>query len=53
MFVAEGARSKILKKRQMAFFKERVPELLREAERLELSKEEIMEVIKKYDGGTK
>jgi DNA-binding transcriptional regulator YhcF (GntR family) len=53
MFVAEGARSKILKKRQISFFKERVPELLREAERLELSKEEIMEVIKKYDGGTK
>jgi DNA-binding transcriptional regulator YhcF (GntR family) len=51
MFVAEGARGKILKKRQAAFFKERVPELLREAERLELSMKEIIEVIKKYDGG--
>lgn len=51
MFVAEGARGKILKKRQAAFFKERVPELLREAERLELSIKEIVEVIKKYDGG--
>lgn len=48
MFVAEGARSKILKKRQEGFFKERIPELIREAERLELSIDEVTKVIEKY-----
>lgn len=51
MYVAEGARNKILKKRQMTFFKEKVPELLKEAERLELSIEEIIDVIKRHNGG--
>lgn len=50
MFVAEGAREKILKKRQDSFFKERVPELIREAERLELNIDEIIKVVKEYKG---
>ena len=50
MFVTEGARSKILKKRQESFFKERVPELIKEAERLELNIVQVMRVIEKYNG---
>jgi GntR family transcriptional regulator len=53
MFVAEGARSKILKKRQESFFQERVPELIREAERLELKIDEIVRVIEIYKGEEK
>lgn len=49
MFVAEGARNKILKKRQQNFFEERIPELLREAGRLELEKNEVIRVIESYD----
>jgi DNA-binding transcriptional regulator YhcF (GntR family) len=53
MFVAEGARNKILKKRQESFFDERVPELIREAERLELNIDEIIKVIERHKGGEK
>lgn len=51
MFVAEGAREKILKKRQNSFFKEAIPELIKEGERVELTIEEIIKAIKKYEGG--
>lgn len=51
MFVAEGAREKILKKRQNSFFKEAVPELIKEGERVELTIEEIIKAIKEYEGG--
>lgn len=53
MFVAQGAREKILKKRQDSFFENSVPELIREAERLELNISEVIEVIKKYGEGDK
>jgi GntR family transcriptional regulator len=53
MFVAEGARRKVLKKRQESFFQERVPELIREAERLELKIDEIVRVIERYKGEVK
>lgn len=53
MFIAEGARSKILKKRQRAFFKEAIPELISEAQRLEVTVEEIIDIIKEYKGGEK
>lgn len=53
MFVAEGARNKILKKRQSSFFKEAIPELIREAERLELTKDEIIDIIRNYGEGNK
>lgn len=49
MFVAEGARGKILGKRQENFFWEKIPELIREAQRLELDKDEIIRVIKEYN----
>ncbi|WP_032123165.1 GntR family transcriptional regulator [Clostridium amazonitimonense] len=51
MFVAEGAKDKILKKRQEVFFKEAIPELIREAERLEVKKNDIIKVIEDYIGG--
>lgn len=50
MFVAEGARKKILKKRQDIFFKEILPEIIREANRLEIPIEEISEHILKLKG---
>lgn len=53
MFVSEGARRKVLKKRQENFFQERVPELIREAERLELKIDEIVRVIERYKGEVK
>ncbi|WMM24969.1 GntR family transcriptional regulator [Tissierella sp. MB52-C2] len=51
MFVAEGARKKIIKKRQGSFFKEILPDIMVEASRLEITKEEIVEFIKEYKGG--
>lgn len=51
MFVADGARKKILKKRQRNFFDEAIPQLLEEAKMLEVTQEEIIEIIKKYKGG--
>lgn len=53
MFVAAGAREKILKKRQNAFFKEKVPQLIKEAKRLELNINEVIETIKNYREGSK
>jgi len=47
MFVAEGAR------RQQSFFKEILPEIIAEAERLEISAEEIAEYIKNQKGAAK
>ena len=51
MFVAQGARKKIIKKRQSSFFKEILPEIILEASRLEISVEEIVEFIEEYKGG--
>lgn len=51
MFVAKGAREKILRKRQSVFFKERLPEIMDEANRLEITVEEIINVIKDFKGG--
>ena len=45
MFVSEGARKKIVKKRQSSFFKERLPDIMKEADRLEVSIEEIIKFI--------
>lgn len=51
MFVAEGARKKILKKRQDSFFKEILPEIMTEANRLEISTEEIIDYMIKLKEG--
>lgn len=50
MFVVKGARKRILKKRQNIFLKERLPEIMIEAKRLEISKEEILDYINKSQG---
>ncbi len=51
MFVAKGAREKILKKRQIAFFNEVLPEIIVEAKRLEIKTEEIVEYLTGLEGG--
>jgi DNA-binding transcriptional regulator YhcF (GntR family) len=51
MFVAEGARNKILKKRQDTFFKEILPDIIKESDRLEIPAEEIINVIRDLKGG--
>lgn len=51
MFVAEDARKKILKKRQGVFFKEILPDIITEAERLEISTNEIIDYIKDLKEG--
>lgn len=51
MFVGEGARKIIIKKRQSLFLKETLPEVLREADRLEITVEEIVDYIKELRGG--
>lgn len=51
MFVADGARKKILKKRQRIFFDEAIPQLIEEAKRLEVTSDEIINIIKRNEGG--
>lgn len=51
MFVEEGARKKIVKKRQSSFFEEILPEILTEADRLEIRVDEIIDYMKKLRGG--
>lgn len=52
MFVGPGARKKILKKRQEHFFQEYLPNFIREGMSLEISKEEIIQYIEEYEGGS-
>ena len=51
MFVSEGARKKIIKKRQSIFFKEVIPQIIEEADRLEITLDEIIEYIREIKGG--
>lgn len=51
MFVAPGARKKILKKRQGKFFKERLPDTIKEAKRLEIPIEEIIKYMEELKEG--
>lgn len=51
MFVSVGARKKILRKRQGSFFKERLPEIIQEAQRLEISEDEIIKYIQEFKEG--
>ncbi|MDR1002952.1 MAG: GntR family transcriptional regulator [Oscillospiraceae bacterium] len=47
MFVAAGAREKIRRKRKQAFIRDKLNELLSEAEKLDISKAEIIEIIER------
>lgn len=49
MFVTIDGRKKILNKRQDKFFKERLPEIIKEATRLEIDIEEIVNYIKESE----
>lgn len=51
MFVTSDGRKKILKKRQDKFFKERLPDIIREAKRLEIEIDEIINYIKESEEG--
>lgn len=51
MFVSPGAKKIILKKRQNAFLKNILPGIITEANRLEISLEEIIKYIKDFKGG--
>ncbi|MEO3947686.1 GntR family transcriptional regulator [Gorillibacterium sp. CAU 1737] len=45
MFVAEGSRERLLQKRKGEFFEQYVEAMLREAEKLAISREEVIEMI--------
>lgn len=51
MFVAKGAKKKIIKKRQSTFYQEVLPKIIQEADRLEISLDEIIASIKEIKGG--
>ena len=50
MFVAEGAREKLIQKRKDAFVDEYIVKLVQEANKLSISENEIIELIKKVKG---
>ena len=50
MFVAEGAREKLIQKRKDAFVDEYIVKLVQEADQLSISETEIIELIKKVKG---
>lgn len=51
MFVSEGARKKIINKRQSIFYKEILPQIIEEAKRLEINLDKIIDHIKEIKGG--
>lgn len=53
MFVAEGAREKLLEKRRQSFIEDYIVTLVQEANKLEISYEEILTYIKKVKGSEK
>lgn len=50
MFVAEGAREKLIQKRKERFFEEYVVALLREAEKLGITKEQLIAMLQRGEG---
>lgn len=53
MFVAEGARETLLKKRRQSFVEDYIVELVEEANKLDISYEEILAYIKQVKGSEK
>lgn len=51
MFVADGAKKVIIDKRKQRFVQETVAELFQEARKLGISREELLTLIKDYEGG--
>ncbi|WP_025026149.1 GntR family transcriptional regulator [Caldalkalibacillus mannanilyticus] len=50
MFVAEGAKQGLLTKRKNLFFEEYIASMLKEAEKLNISKRDVIEMIEKFKG---
>ena len=50
MFVCKGAKSVIKKSRKDAFEKVYIKDLIQEASKLDIEKEELLEMIKNYKG---
>lgn len=53
MFVAEGARKQLLEKRRQMFVEDYIVTLVQEAEKLEITEEEILKFIKQVKGSEK
>ncbi|UJL46674.1 GntR family transcriptional regulator [Virgibacillus sp. NKC19-16] len=53
MFVAEGAREKLIEKRRELFIEDYIVTLVQEANKLEITTEEILKYIKKVKGSEK
>lgn len=53
MFVAEGAREKLLQKRKESFIEDYIIKLVQEADKLEITESEIISFIKKVKGRDK
>ncbi|ACL69209.1 GntR family transcriptional regulator [Halothermothrix orenii] len=51
MFVKKGAVEIIKSKRKTSFFNEYIPEIIREAKKLEIGKDELIDMIKSCEGG--
>lgn len=51
MFVAEGAKNEIIKKRRTSFFEQYVIKIILEAGKIGISKDEIVNMINNYSGG--
>lgn len=49
MFVAEGARAKVMEKRKEQFFEDYVVTMIREAKKLGISAEQLTDMIRKGD----
>lgn len=50
MFVQTGAREKLLEKRREHFYTQYIPEMIREAEKLGITMEKLIEAIRKGGG---
>ncbi|HCJ58860.1 hypothetical protein SDC9_114021 [bioreactor metagenome] len=53
MFVAEGAKDRIVDKRKRIFVEEYITKLIHEARKLNITKEELLDIIRSYEGGDK
>lgn len=53
MFVAEGARNMIVGKRKTQFVEEYISKLIREAEKLNITKQDLIDIIRTYERGDK
>lgn len=53
MFVSKGARNRVVRKRQTSFLKDTLPEVIIEANRLEITLDELIQHIKDLGEGSR